>query len=136
LYVRFTAHHLNQSAGLHEFLEFIIVEGQSYFGRAFENLQVVLADVGLLILGEAVDEEGAFGLTIQNDGPEPAGPTGSGPGDPLLDNPTAQIRIDQTTLCPVHGLTQIAVRDSFMSREAVKGPVLEDSQHTPSFLNI
>jgi hypothetical protein len=47
-------------------------------------------------------------------------------GNALLDEPTAQIGVDQTTISSCNSLSQTRIRDVLMPRETRKPPVLGD----------
>jgi hypothetical protein len=70
--------------------------------RLLEGRRFLVADVGLLALGESVDEEGAMRLPVQDQGPIAPGTPLSRACHALLDDPAAEIGIHQALLRSVN----------------------------------
>jgi hypothetical protein len=87
--------HLYQRSVGHGLAERGIVVLQHCGGGPLECGQLVIADIVLLVLGEAVDEETMRTDTKQNDRSKPTRFAASRPGDALFQDEAAQIGLDQ-----------------------------------------
>ena len=72
-----------------------LVQSEHLPGQHPESLEFVTAKVLLIVLRKAVDEERVLAPAKQHDGAEPAESALSSSRDALLDDPTAEIGIDQ-----------------------------------------
>ena len=90
-----------------------------------------------IALREPVHEEGPVPAAKHHQYAEPAGAARSPPGDPLLDDATAKIGVDQALPRAFHGLAQRRIADALASGEARERLGLERAQsellaHSPA----
>jgi hypothetical protein len=75
-----------------------------------------LVDVLALVLGEGEEKDGSIGTN--SDGHAKAAPLAlSRPGDPLLDDLTAKVSIDQTSHCSFDGIRKPVITDAVLPRK-------------------
>ena len=78
---------------------------EDVLGGLLECGLLVVADIALLALGEAVYEEGAVCLAVEDDRAIAVRLSLAGASDSLLDDTAAEVGIDQALLGPLDGIT-------------------------------
>jgi hypothetical protein len=89
-------------------------------------LQFVLFEVLPVALGKSKDEYGAVAPSESNHRTIPTGSPFSLPSDTLVDQPAAQIRVNQAPLCPLDCLPQTGVSDSLTPGKPREPPRFEN----------
>src|SRR5258708_24490123 len=105
------ANHLCQGPGLRQARDLPVVQREHFLGELLEGSQLVLLDVGGPILREAGDEERQLSPPVEDDRAEAAGCSLPFASNPLLDDPAAEIGIDQACLGVLDRLAQRRVAD-------------------------
>jgi hypothetical protein len=96
--------------------------------RSFlELFFLVVIDVRTFALGESVNEECPGSSPEKDDGTVAPRSSLPWPGDPLFDDPTAEIGVDSAHFGPINRLTQSRIRNPFLLGKALKPPGFEDS---------
>jgi len=100
--------------------------------RLTQAVELFVVDVFLVALGETEHEDGALFRAEGNQRPVASRAALPSPRDTLLDDPAAEIGIDEAAGGALHRLAQCPIRNSFIRREAPEGSRLEDPHCAPA----
>jgi hypothetical protein len=107
--------YLDPGASVDQLANLPCVIAHKLYGQLAEPFQVIVVDVVLVVLGEAIDEHGSRFRSIKDDCPKAAGPSLSWPWKSLLDDAAAEIGVNQSLLGSKDRLTKRFVIDPLLS---------------------
>jgi hypothetical protein len=112
----------------------LLRQGQDRLRGILELFYLTVIDVRPLAFRESIHEERLGTATEQDDGPVAFRSALSWPGDPLLDDLTAKVRVDLPVFGPGNSLPQGRISNSFPPGKALKPPGFEDPPSSPCFI--
>jgi len=86
-----------------------------------QGAQLIGGNVVSVVLGETIEEDGAFGRAIGEDDTKSCRTALPAPRDSLFDKATSQIGIDKSALGASDGFTQRVVAYALLALEAAEG---------------
>src|ERR1700728_2164469 len=107
-----------------------VVVGQQVCGQSLELRQFIVADIGLLALGETVNKKRPITGTEQDDRSEAARFAAACPGNPLFNDPATQIGIHQAALCIVDRSAEVLVGNSRLFGKSCERLIFENSHNS------
>jgi hypothetical protein len=125
-----TALDLHPLPGRYQRLYLFVAPAQHLIGSPLQPYQLVIVDVVALVLGEAMKENGAHPLAVDEKNPVPARAALAFAREPLLDNATTEIGINEATLSALDGIAQAVVINPLLAGKTTETLGREDSHDT------
>jgi hypothetical protein len=126
--------HLPQLARRDARFDHFVTRKENLLGAGLPGRKLVQPNVVALALGKPIEEYGAHSVPVGNQGAKATGAALAWSRNALLDQPAAEVGIDQTTRGPLDSLAKTKIANTFAPGEARKPFGCQDP-HSSNSLN-